>query len=411
MATVPYSFALTASGVVAAEEIDADFAACAGVSGATISGHLAVIADTSGTINDTGLIARITPQMFGAKGDNSTDDSVAMQNFFNAVGSGQNGHIPYATYKINSQLTLNLFPTHSTGVSLNGDGMQRSVLNFSSVSGSPAMLISCVTSGAQACFYYDFRDFGLTTDLNGVGLQIGDEAFDAELNSSQFTNILVRNNSATSGACCIEANALFTCGFHNIVANCNASGDSLRLQKTQFSVFENCSLGGGTNALHFTNNFSFGNVFHGCDLESCVYCLTGDTAHMRFNTFVGGTWVWTGNCFNITASGVGNLFINGNLGSSLSTLFSSGSVPGAIKLKGGPGLLTIANPSVPSSGVAYTNAFGVDALVAIYSGAVTGVNIAGNALSVSGGSFVIQAGQNITLTYSSPPSWLWQPLL
>ncbi len=64
-------------------------------------------------------------------------------------------------------------------------------------------------------------------------------------------------------------------------------------------------------------------------------------------------------------------------------------------------------PSVPSTTVAYTNAYGVDCTVFVTGGTVTVVSIGGIATGLTSGSFRVNAGQTITVTYTVPPSWTW----
>jgi len=64
-------------------------------------------------------------------------------------------------------------------------------------------------------------------------------------------------------------------------------------------------------------------------------------------------------------------------------------------------------PSVPSSTTAYTNKYGVDATVFVTGGTVTVVAIGGTTTGATSGPFRVPAGQTITLTYSSAPTWTW----
>lgn len=64
-------------------------------------------------------------------------------------------------------------------------------------------------------------------------------------------------------------------------------------------------------------------------------------------------------------------------------------------------------PAVPATTVAYTNAYDVDATVFITGGSVTVIAIGGTATGATSGSFRVPAGQTITLTYSSAPTWTW----
>lgn len=64
-------------------------------------------------------------------------------------------------------------------------------------------------------------------------------------------------------------------------------------------------------------------------------------------------------------------------------------------------------PVVPASTTAYTNAYGVDCTVFVNGGTVSAVAIGGTTTGQTGGMFRVPAGQTITLTYSSAPTWTW----
>lgn len=64
-------------------------------------------------------------------------------------------------------------------------------------------------------------------------------------------------------------------------------------------------------------------------------------------------------------------------------------------------------PAIPASGTAYTNAFGVDATVYVTGGTVTAIDVGGTATGMTSGPIRVAAGQTITLTYTSAPTWTW----
>ena len=66
-------------------------------------------------------------------------------------------------------------------------------------------------------------------------------------------------------------------------------------------------------------------------------------------------------------------------------------------------------PSVPSSTVAQQNTSWRDAAVTVTGGTVSSVSVDGTAqgYAATGFTVIVPAGKNITLTYSSAPSWVW----
>jgi hypothetical protein len=69
----------------------------------------------------------------------------------------------------------------------------------------------------------------------------------------------------------------------------------------------------------------------------------------------------------------------------------------------------IATPPVPASGTAITNLSGVDVMVYLAGGTLTGnVEISGNGvLNATNTGYLLPAGGSIKLSYSSAPSWAW----
>jgi len=67
-------------------------------------------------------------------------------------------------------------------------------------------------------------------------------------------------------------------------------------------------------------------------------------------------------------------------------------------------------PAVPASTVAYTNAYMVDCQVYITGGTVTVIAIGSFTTGLTSGMFIVPAGQTITITYSSVPTWTWYGL-
>jgi len=68
------------------------------------------------------------------------------------------------------------------------------------------------------------------------------------------------------------------------------------------------------------------------------------------------------------------------------------------------------NPSVPTSGTAYTNSYGYPCLVSVYGGTVTDIALDGVSTGQTSGTFTVPPGGTITLTYSAAPSWKWYGL-
>lgn len=64
-------------------------------------------------------------------------------------------------------------------------------------------------------------------------------------------------------------------------------------------------------------------------------------------------------------------------------------------------------PAVPATGVAWQNGFWRDAAVVVSGGTVTGIAVDGVNVGVTSGTVMVPSGKNITITYSSAPTWSW----
>lgn len=64
-------------------------------------------------------------------------------------------------------------------------------------------------------------------------------------------------------------------------------------------------------------------------------------------------------------------------------------------------------PSIPASGIAFTNPFLFPADVYVTGGTVTVIAKNGTALGITAGYLHLEVGDTVTLTYSAAPSWVW----
>ena len=64
-------------------------------------------------------------------------------------------------------------------------------------------------------------------------------------------------------------------------------------------------------------------------------------------------------------------------------------------------------PAVPASGTAQSNTFNVSVRVYVAGGTVTNIAVNGTDTSLTGGQFLLEPGETITLTYTAAPTWTW----
>lgn len=262
---------------------------------------------------------------FGAMGDGVTDDSTAITNWLAALSITGSGYIPTGTYKSTSAILIDVSTFSSKGLTITGDGMQRSVIDLTAVTtGIPLQVIDSNSSTNGDAFYVSMSKFGVHTNIAGVGAALAKHDLTDALNASVFDQLYFANASTSATACALEVNYVVQSMF-NVTCNTGGTstgGDALRIRQAQFCTFTG-SGGNATNSLHLTDGYVFGNTFLNFDFEEVQKCVLIDTATVTSNTFIGGQMKWTVAGIDAT-SGNNNKFINPNF--SLPTNKVAGSV-------------------------------------------------------------------------------------
>jgi hypothetical protein len=202
------------------------------------------------------------------------------------------------------------------------------------------------------------------------------------------------------------------------VTNCAGAGDALQLNQAALVTFLSGSYSTATNGVHITNGYTYGSSFKGADIENVSYCVRQDTAHAQYNTFEGGTLVWSTHAVSSTLSGTGGItFDRVNFGTT--QLYGKNST--AIDPIGAVGVRVLGNygdgssPAVPQSGFATQNNTGQAQLVTLWAnpGDLTAVTINGTqTMEVAAGitGFTVQLRPGYTITLTGTASWVWYPL-
>lgn len=357
------------------------------------------------TIDKTNFLV---PQWWGAKGDSSHDDTTAVQAWITAViESGITGRLPAGTYVISSAINFLLNPAKFVGCTFIGDGVSLSILQGITVATSPVFLVNC-TDAPKDNDYFVARGIGFQGNTNGIVFQMGNEDFSDPVNEPEL-DILVQNFNASGTARAVELNSVLN-GDLRIIADTAGTGIGLTCNQVTFCTIQGSFGGPLGTGIHLTNGFNYGNVFSSCDIENVVNCVIIDNAQSVANTFIGGTWSYTSSGV-FASAGSRNMIINPN-----TNPVSPGTVEGfvgdgiGITIKA-PGLLTVTTPAI-ATGTNFANNTGQTVDVHIWGGTVTNVSVNGDVYGgISGNvSFTLNAGDVISLNYSSAPTWKWTPV-
>lgn len=357
----------------------------------------------------------LTPEQFGAVGDGTGDQTIALNNWFGAVvATGLPGRL-IGTYRCTSQLTWDMSSVRTKCPTIHGCGNTKSIIDLTAVAASPALNI---TSSSDA-FFGTFRDFGVNGNYAGKTVQLGKTDYSGPFNSFIFEGINVKNSSNASGATAVQMNA-FLNGKVYMVTNCGGSAagtisfDARQVQFTQ--------IGGSLSTAETGVNMSdycFGNSFQGVDIENATYCVQTNGGNIGTNHFNGGTMVFsTGLIKQNAAHGYRCIVFDGcNFGPSVggAPFYAPGSIATGAHMRG---IDLTTTPAIGASGVAVKNTSGNEVIVNVWSGTVTLGHVSNSDTSVSvdvfgagGGCCILQSGDSLAVTYSSTPSWLWRPIL
>jgi len=293
-----------------------------GVSNTSLTPITATGATTARTLASwTGDVANLLA--FGADPTGSTDSTSAFNAFIaRALVSGA-GFMPAGTYVLTGPLTVDLSAVRQKGAQIYGAGGQSTVLFIANSSTSPALTLEA-TSGAS--FYFEFCDFNVSSSCAAPTLAIGRNLgapsngasnYPDAANGWKIDGVTVNNASTSTSAIGLSLNGVYNCDIRATV-NCAGYGDSLRVNYASFNTFRG-SFSDANNAIHFSEYYSFGNVFEAVDLEVVNTCVLIDSSNANRNTFIGGQFVYTNGtgpavaAINATA-GAQNRFIGCNFG-------------------------------------------------------------------------------------------------
>ena len=395
---------------------------------------------------------------YGATGNGVTNDYAAIQAAITACGLAGGGIVffPVGTYLINSTLIVNYDNVH-----LMGTGHGSIIVAGSGVASAQMLWVQ----GPATTFRYGFAIYDLSiwcTGVSGVtGVQL-DQTYYAILHNVDIEGIYavslyLNGTSSYFGAYTHVSHCHFgpTPG-----GSTGTTGIGIQTNDHEFNTIENSVFnwfnGSGAIAIELqkTNNVITGCSFDECDtavllyfaycnyitncqfdrgltrfieLEGASMSVIADNAFCGFsgsgnknildvnnsgnqNNIIEGNTVKSGSgwhAFVVEVAGTGtpgNLYAN-NITQGLVTTLVSGTARGNQGYN--PVGHGVTQPSVPASTTAQTNSTGVDCTVFVTGGTVSAIAIGGTSTGLTSGAFRVPAGQTITLTYSSAPTWQW----
>lgn len=247
----------------------------------------------------TQLGAELNAAQFGAKGDNSTDDTAAIiAAIAEHKASGRPLVFNAGVFKVSGQIAIDVSSLlTNTGINIRGAGRRRTIFSSSYGGGVPFL----VTGGAA--FFHSLRDIGFQgTNNAGAILQIGKDDFSDAFNSCTFTGININNSSLNASCEGVRLNYVLQSDI-DIVSNCGGTGrpgqpttpgfgSAVVLRQVQFSRLK-MAAGNANIGMYVTSGFTFGNSILALDIEEVDTGVKVDSANAASNRCLGGTIVAT----------------------------------------------------------------------------------------------------------------------
>jgi hypothetical protein len=231
----------------------------------------------------------IDVRCYGARGDDSNDDSTAFAGALRAaLATDQPLFLPRATYRLGHPLVIDYTPSATTGFRLMSFG---AILDGRGIGHGPVLAVTCSggsTATPRGCFY--FKEEGtlfVYADTDDYAVVIGRRDFADAQNAIKIDHLLVNNANPGARSGGLQLN--FVLGSEIFAVADTAGGAAgIALEQMQFS-----RLGGagsanapGGAALLIENGYSFANTIESIDLEVAPICLVVASPHAAHNTFV-----------------------------------------------------------------------------------------------------------------------------
>lgn len=205
-------------------------------------------------------------------------------------------------------------------------------------------------------------------------------------------------------------------------ANCHAylnAQAGFNSESSEGVYYIGCTAGGRSIAgamPWFTAGQSLGNTVYGFVINgSTKWSIVGGSA--RYNgqgIFVGiGSTYGLIDAIDISANARGiQMHLSAVPTTRIGATINTGNTVAALEVPSGVGQTvldadTLIAPAIPASTVALANPFPFTVAVTVGGGTVTAITVNTAVVTASGGTFLLQPGWTIKLTYSVAPGWLW----
>lgn len=262
------------------------------------------------------VTTELSPKMFGAVGDDSTNDDTAVGVWFAVLMATNLDGLVDGRFRLNTAETWNFEDRRTTGGCIRGNGPNNSYFSVVDTTTSPAMYWH---GDSQAVFFWAFKDFGIRTTRAGVGFQIGQNDFADAWNQCVFDNMTVNNAATNAANISMRLNYVLHSEF-NMTVNAGGSGKPAEPGAPGYGIAVEfrqtvachgvIHAGNAVTAHKYTVGYNFGNSWSGTNIEEVTNAVVIDVSTTQMNSYLGGNLVCSTG-INAT-DGNNNVFSNVN---------------------------------------------------------------------------------------------------
>ena len=239
----------------------------------------------------------LSPKMFGAIGDDTTNDDTAVAGWFAVLMATNLDGLVDGRFRLNTAETWDFSSRRVTGLVMQGDGPNNSYFSVVDTTTSPAMYWH---ANSQALFFCAFRDFGIRTSRAGVGFQIGQDNYADAWNQCIFDGMNVNNAAANANNVSLRLNQVLGTYF-NLTANAGGSGRPGQPGAPGYgTAVEFRQVAGCRGAIHagnsvighrYSNGFNYGSTWGATNIEEVTTAIVVDGGTCQHNSYDGGYFV------------------------------------------------------------------------------------------------------------------------
>jgi hypothetical protein len=229
----------------------------------------------------------------------TVDNFAPFQNAIELCGvMGRTLYIPGERFGFTTPIQFLMDSFKTTGLTIEGDGRAKSILDCRSVTAVPNAQLRATTAPKDN-FYPSFTGFAIIGDVAGEVFRVGEDDFSDPVNMPVFRDFTVQNFNTTAASRGVRLNYVLG-GRFDWQVNCGSGGylggEGIAVVCRQVSFCEFFgSMGSAELSMQFQDGFNIGNKISTPDFENVKTCVRFLSGTPNANDFEVGQWSFSEN--------------------------------------------------------------------------------------------------------------------